>query len=157
LKCSGIVAACQPTARYVADVLDRNERDLDADEKRALRESLVEGMELSTKVGRMCAMNLYLHGIGSESAVVIHPAHDSLAAPWEARVFDGADQSTVWEKAEPALCQRGRRHREGGPDRRPRGLLDLDEQQAAQFRPAHLFAAEDRRPRGGGGAGQCLV
>jgi type I restriction enzyme M protein len=64
-------------------VLDCNERDLDADEKRALRESLVEGMELSTKVGRMCAMNLYLHGIGSEQAVVIHTGHDSLVAPWK--------------------------------------------------------------------------
>ena len=64
-------------------VLDRHERDLDADEKKALRESLVEGMELSTKVGRMCAMNLYLHGTGSESAVVIHTGHDSLAAPWK--------------------------------------------------------------------------
>jgi type I restriction enzyme M protein len=63
-------------------VLDRHERDLDADEKRALRESLVEGMELSPKVGRMCAMNLYLHGIGSEQAVVIHTGHDSLATPW---------------------------------------------------------------------------
>lgn len=44
------------------------------------REGLVEGMELSQKVGRMCAMNLYLHGIGSESAVVIRTGHDSLAA-----------------------------------------------------------------------------
>jgi type I restriction enzyme M protein len=61
-------------------VLDRNERDLDADQKRALREGLVEGMELSPKVGRMCAMNLYLHGIGSETAVVIQTGHDSLAA-----------------------------------------------------------------------------
>ena len=64
-------------------VLNRNERDLDADEKRTLREGLVEGMELSPKVGRMCAMNLYLHGIGSESAVVIQTGHDSLAAPWK--------------------------------------------------------------------------
>jgi type I restriction enzyme M protein len=64
-------------------VLDRHERELDADEKRALREKLAEGMELSTKVGRMCAMNLYLHGIGSEQAVVIHTGHDSLAAPWK--------------------------------------------------------------------------
>jgi type I restriction enzyme M protein len=31
----------------------------------------------------MCAMNLYLHGIGSEQAVVIHTGHDSLAAPWK--------------------------------------------------------------------------
>ena len=57
------------------------EKDLDRDEKRALQEELVEGMELSPKVGRMCAMNLYLHGIGGE-AVAIHTGHDSLAAPW---------------------------------------------------------------------------
>src|SRR4029077_16819556 len=63
-------------------VLDRNERDLDADEKRTLREGLVEGMELSPKVGRMCAMNLYPHRIGSESAVVVHPGQDSPAPPW---------------------------------------------------------------------------
>jgi type I restriction enzyme M protein len=62
-------------------VLDRFEKDLDADEKRALREGLVEGMELSPKVGRMCAMNVYLHGIGGDK-VMVHTGHDSLAAPW---------------------------------------------------------------------------
>jgi type I restriction enzyme M protein len=62
-------------------VLDRHERDLDADEKRALRERWLLGLELSPKVGRNCAMNLYLHGIDSEEAVVIHTGHDSLAAP----------------------------------------------------------------------------
>jgi type I restriction enzyme M protein len=62
-------------------VLGRFEKDLDRDEKRALREDLVEGMELSPKVGRMCAMNLYLHSIGGDK-VVIHAGHDSLAAPW---------------------------------------------------------------------------
>ena len=62
-------------------VLDRFGKDLDRDEKRALQEELVEGMELSPKVGRMCAMNLYLHGIGGEQ-VVIRTGHDSLAAPW---------------------------------------------------------------------------
>ncbi len=61
-------------------VLDRFERDLDRDQKRALQEELVEGMELSPKVGRMCRMNLYLHGIGGDK-VVIHAGHDSLAAP----------------------------------------------------------------------------
>jgi type I restriction enzyme M protein len=64
-------------------VLGRHESDLDGDEKRALQERLVKGMELSTKVGRMCAMNLYLHNIGNEQAVVIHTGHDSLAAPWK--------------------------------------------------------------------------
>ncbi len=38
-------------------------------------------MELSPKVGRMCAMNVYLHNVGGD-AVVVHTGHDSLAAPW---------------------------------------------------------------------------
>jgi type I restriction enzyme M protein len=58
-------------------VLDRHEKELDADEKRALQEELVEGMELSPKVGRMCAMNVYLHGIGGDK-VVIAPAYGHL-------------------------------------------------------------------------------
>src|SRR5437588_4190855 len=43
-------------------VLTRHGKELDADEKITLRDELVEGMELSPKVGRMCAMNLYLPG-----------------------------------------------------------------------------------------------
>jgi type I restriction enzyme M protein len=62
-------------------VLDHHGKDLYADEKVTLRDELVEGMELSPKVGRMCAMNLYLHGIGGDK-IIIHPGHDSLAAPW---------------------------------------------------------------------------
>ena len=62
-------------------VLSKYDADLDRDQKRALREDLLEGMELSPKVGRMCAMNLYLHGIGGEK-VVLHAGHDSLIAPW---------------------------------------------------------------------------
>ncbi|HKN00571.1 MAG TPA: N-6 DNA methylase [Candidatus Binataceae bacterium] len=62
-------------------VLERFEKELDRDQKHALREELVEGMELSPKVGRMCAMNLFLHGIGGDK-VVVHSGHDSLAAPW---------------------------------------------------------------------------
>lgn len=62
-------------------VLAKFEKDLDRDQKRSLREDLVEAMELSPKVGRMCAMNLYLHGIGGDR-VIVHAGHDSLAAPW---------------------------------------------------------------------------
>ena len=62
-------------------VLDKYEKELNRDEKRAIKEELVEAMELSPKVGRMCAMNLSLHGIGGEK-VVVHSGHDSLAAPW---------------------------------------------------------------------------
>src|ERR1035441_1700549 len=57
-------------------VLDKYEKDLDRDEKKSLKEDLVEGVELSPKVGRMCAMNLMLHGIGGEK-VVIHSGRDS--------------------------------------------------------------------------------
>ena len=64
-------------------VLDRGGAGLDRDRLRALRTGLVAGMELSPKVGRMCAMNLYLHGIGGEEAVVVRSGHDSLAAPWD--------------------------------------------------------------------------
>ena len=63
-------------------VLDRNVRNLDRDQLRALQTDLVEGMELSPKVGRMCAMNAILHGIGGDE-VVVHTGHDSLAAPWK--------------------------------------------------------------------------
>jgi type I restriction enzyme M protein len=62
-------------------VLNKFVKDLNTDEKKALREELVEAMELSPKVARMCAMNLYLHGIGGDK-VVVHSGHDSLAAPW---------------------------------------------------------------------------
>ena len=65
-------------------VLERHGGELDGDQLRALRMELVEGMELSPKVGRMCAMNAYLHGIGGEGEdeVVVHSGHDSLAAAW---------------------------------------------------------------------------
>jgi len=62
-------------------VLDKYGKELNRDEKRALKEQLVEGMELSPKVARMCAMNLYLHDIGGDK-VVVHSGHDSLGAPW---------------------------------------------------------------------------
>ena len=65
-------------------VLGRFGSRLNRDQLGALRMELVEGMELSPKVGRMCAMNAYLHGIGGEGAdeVVVHTGHDSLAAAW---------------------------------------------------------------------------
>jgi type I restriction-modification system DNA methylase subunit len=62
-------------------VLGKFEKQPNRDEKHALREELVEAMELSPKVGRTCAMNLYLHSIGGDQ-VVVHAGHDSLAAPW---------------------------------------------------------------------------
>ena len=126
-------------------VLDRHPRDLDRDELRALQTDLVEGMEISPKVGRMCAMNLYLHGIGGEK-VVVHTGHDSLSAPWGREYSMVLANPPFGKKQSLLFVNRGGRHGEGGSGRRPRGLLDLHQQQAAQLRAAHLYAAEDRRP-----------
>ena len=81
-------------------VLDKYVKELNAQEKRALSENLVEGMELSPKVGRMCAMNLYLHGIGGEK-VVVHSGHDSLAATWSKEYTMNSGQSALRQKPEP--------------------------------------------------------
>ncbi|RJQ87744.1 MAG: SAM-dependent DNA methyltransferase [Desulfobacteraceae bacterium] len=79
---------CDPAAgtggfltRAYQFVLDNYERDLDRDEKKAVKEDLVEAMELTPLAGRLCAMNLYLHGIGGDK-VVVQAGHDSLAATW---------------------------------------------------------------------------
>jgi len=44
-------------------VIDRHGREMDKDQKRRVRESLVIGQELVPETARLCAMNLYLHGI----------------------------------------------------------------------------------------------
>lgn len=44
-------------------VIDRHAKDMDKDQKRRVRESLVIGQELVPETARLCAMNLYLHGI----------------------------------------------------------------------------------------------
>jgi type I restriction enzyme M protein len=100
-------------------VLERFERDLDRDEKRALREDLVEGMELSPKVGRMCAMNLYLHSIGGDK--VVGPCWTRQPGrTMEPGILDGPSQSTVRQEAEPSLRERGGGYRERRPGRRTR-------------------------------------
>ncbi len=45
-------------------VLDEHGAEMDKDEKRRARESLVAAQELVPETARLCAMNLYLHGIG---------------------------------------------------------------------------------------------
>ncbi len=52
---------------------------LDPDQKRHLRNGLVRGWELVPNTGRLCAMNLYLHGIGGETSP-ISSGVDSLAS-----------------------------------------------------------------------------
>ncbi|WP_413431528.1 N-6 DNA methylase [Crateriforma spongiae] len=47
-------------------VLDNHR--MDKDQRKTARESLVLGQELVPETARLCAMNLYLHGIGSEES-----------------------------------------------------------------------------------------
>lgn len=44
-------------------VVNRHDKAMDRDEKRRIRESLVVAQELVPETARLCAMNLYLHGI----------------------------------------------------------------------------------------------
>lgn len=49
-------------------VLDNHGSEMDKDDKRRAREQLVLGQELVPETARLCAMNLYLHGIGIEDS-----------------------------------------------------------------------------------------
>ncbi len=72
-------------------VLDKHGKDLNKDEKRTIKEELVEAMELSPKVGRMCAMNLYLHGIwyspGVKANVVFFDKKEGRPKPWTEKLW----------------------------------------------------------------------
>lgn len=62
-------------------VVNRHDAEMNRSQKRYVREKQVTGMELVPNVARLCAMNLYLHGIGGEETPV-HAGHDSLAQTW---------------------------------------------------------------------------
>lgn len=53
--------------------------ELDADQKRRLRYETLSGNEIVDNTARLCAMNLYLHGIGGDECPV--KVSDSLASP----------------------------------------------------------------------------
>ncbi len=61
------------------DYLVKHYTNLTKDQKKKLKESMLTGYELVQGVGRLCAMNLLLHGIGSQKSEPIVVA-DSLAA-----------------------------------------------------------------------------
>ncbi len=61
------------------NAITRNYPNLTRDEKRHLKEGAFRGWELVQGTARVCAMNLLLHGIGSETSVPIVVA-DALAA-----------------------------------------------------------------------------
>ncbi|MCK7499988.1 MAG: N-6 DNA methylase [Comamonadaceae bacterium] len=105
---------------------------------------------------RVCAMNLMLHGIGSEKSVPVKVA-DALAADPGERFDVVLANPPFGKKSSTDDRRRGRQdlHREG--HRRARRLLGHHQQQAAQLRAAHQDAAQAPRPRRGGGARQRAV
>ncbi len=83
------------------------ELDRDAEEaSEAARRS--PATRLVDSVARLCAMNLYLHGIGGDDCP-IDGGVDSLAAEAIGRLRHGADQSAVRQEVEHHGDQRGRR------------------------------------------------
>ena len=54
--------------------------NLTKDEKRGLKQSTFKGWELVQSTARLCAMNLMLHGIGTDKELPIKAGADSLAA-----------------------------------------------------------------------------
>lgn len=60
-------------------VVQRCGAELDADQKRHLRQGFVRGWELVPNTARLCIMNLFLHGIGGDTSPITS-GQDSLAA-----------------------------------------------------------------------------
>ena len=50
---------------------------LDKDDKRFLKEKALSGVEIVDGAARLCAMNLFLHGIGGEEPVAVRDALSS--------------------------------------------------------------------------------
>jgi len=62
-------------------VIDRHGKEMDKDQKRRAREQLVTGQELVPETARLCAMNLFLHGIGTNDSSPIISGKSSLDTP----------------------------------------------------------------------------
>jgi type I restriction enzyme M protein len=54
-----------------------DEYKLDKDDKRFLKEQAQSGVEILDGAARLCAMNLFLHGIGGEERVAVRDALSS--------------------------------------------------------------------------------
>ena len=124
--------------------------ELDRDQKKHLRYDALRGVELVDGVARLCAMNLFLHGIGPDDDE--HGAADQDRR----RPAQRARATTVdvvltnppfGKKSSHHRRQRGGRDRPGDAHLQPARLLDDDLEQAAQLRPARQEPAQDPRPR----------
>jgi type I restriction enzyme M protein len=67
-------------------IVDRHIAEMDADERRFLRDEALHGWEIVDGTARLCAMNLLLHGIGTPSGKSLITVSDALRALPDARV-----------------------------------------------------------------------
>jgi len=67
-------------------IVDRHIAEMDADDKRFLRDDAVHGWEIVDGTARLCAMNLLLHGIGTPTGPSLVTVADALRADAAVRV-----------------------------------------------------------------------
>ncbi len=137
-------------------VVQHHGKELDKDQKKHLRTKFVKGWELVPEHGP---------AVHHEPVPARHrrrPLPDPLRRGQPGQrprraVQRGADQSAVRQEEQHRHRQRGGRPGEGRHGLRAAGLLDDDEEQAAQLRPARQDAAEGQRPLRHRRAGQRAV
>ena len=119
---------------------------------RRLREETFTGIDIVDGVVRLCAMNLYLHGIGGEVSPV--DQGDALISSRRRRFDIVLTNPPFGKKSSLHGGRRGWRHRAQVPGLRARRLHRHDLEQAAEFSPARHVDPQDPRIGGGGAAGQ---
>ena len=67
-------------------IVDHHIAEMDADDKRFLRDEALHGWEIVDGTARLCAMNLLLHGIGTPNGVSLVTVADALRADTGVRV-----------------------------------------------------------------------
>ena len=67
-------------------IVDHHVAEMDADERRFLRDDMVHGWEIVDGTARLCAMNLLLHGIGTANGKSLVTVADALRADPGVRV-----------------------------------------------------------------------
>jgi type I restriction enzyme M protein len=67
-------------------IVDRHIAEMDADDKRFLRDEALHGWEIVDGTARLCAMNLLLHGIGTPTGLSLVTVADALRADPGVRV-----------------------------------------------------------------------
>jgi Type I restriction-modification system methyltransferase subunit len=124
----------------VHDYLSKNYQ-LDKEQKKFLRYHTFRGKDVAPAVVRLCAMNLYLHGIGGEESPIAEG--DSLISDPGDRL-DSTNQSTIWKKEQHHHYQWRRKGEQGILDLRKIRFLGNHVQQTTKLLTACKNVVEDK-------------